>query len=98
MFCRVRAIRTTGAPQQSFDREPVIQLFTLPAGDCGAGCNFDLPRPVCRDELHPVHLAWCARSMALERLAVRPDETDSAVVQYLHDYSPLVHLPVMEAA
>ena len=51
-----------------------------------------------RDELHPVDLPQSARRETIEGLAVRSDEPERAIIEYLYHDPALVQLSMMEAA
>lgn len=96
-FCG-NALSSLGVLQEDLDRKAVVHRLTTPTRGGGVLVNVDTLLLVVLRQLPPVGQgAGVIGSDAVERLSVRSDKAQRAVIEDLYYHSALMHLPVMEA-
>jgi hypothetical protein len=96
---RGNALASLGVLQEDFDPKPVIHLLATPACDGRVLVDVDALLPVVLWQLPPVGQRACViGGDALERLPVRSDKAECAVIENLHDDPALMHLAMVVAA
>ena len=97
MRFRGNARSSLGVLQEDIDRKAVIHSLATPACDGRVLVNVDALLPVVLWQLPPVgQRAGGIGGDALERLPIRSDKAQCAVIEDLYYDSALMDLPVME--